>query len=117
MATTKTKSKTSSTGRGSAAAKAGARAKGGGASPKAGGGRPNGRAWKLERASVSRKSADRPRSNKYSESDIDERPASGERTRAWVGGYTRADGRKVKGHYRELGQTASSGNGGSRGKT
>ena len=61
-----------------------------------------GRAWKLERASVTVKGAGRPRSNKYSKSDNDERPAPHTRERVWVGGYTRADGVKVKGYYRAV---------------
>ena len=60
----------------------------------------SGRAWKLERASVHRKTQARPRSNKYSASDSTKRPAPGERDRVWVGGYTRADGTKVEGYYR-----------------
>ncbi len=60
-----------------------------------------GRAWKLERASVDR-SGKRPKSNKYSKSDQAERPRGGERNRAWIAGYTRSDGTKVKGHYRDL---------------
>ncbi len=61
-----------------------------------------GRAWKLERASVHTKGKSRPRSNKYAPADQDERPAPGTRSRVWVGGYTRSDGRKVAGHYRTL---------------
>jgi hypothetical protein len=64
---------------------------------------PSGRAWKLERASVHVPGRDRPRSNKYSPADSHKRPAPGERVRCWVGGYTRADGVAVKGHYRKLG--------------
>jgi hypothetical protein len=64
----------------------------------------SGRSWKLERASVEEQGKDRPRSNKYSNSDSDERPGTGERDRAWVGGYTRADGTQVKGHYRSIHQ-------------
>lgn len=56
--------------------------------------------WKNERASVSRKGAKSPRSNKYSKSDQTRRPRKGERSRVWVGGYQRADGTRVKGHYR-----------------
>ena len=56
--------------------------------------------WKNERASVSRKGSAKPRSNKYGKSDQTERPASGDRSRVWVGGYTRTDGTKVEGHYR-----------------
>jgi hypothetical protein len=63
---------------------------------------PRGRAWKMERASVDVAGKDRPRSNKYSESDSSERPEPGTRQRVWVGGYTRADGTQVKGHYRSL---------------
>lgn len=59
-----------------------------------------GRSWKLERASVHKNGKSRPRSNKYSGGDSDTRPAPGERERVWVGGYTRADGSKVHGHYR-----------------
>jgi len=59
-----------------------------------------GRAWKLERASVHVKGKSRPRSNKYSGSDSDTRPAPHTRIRVWVGGYVRADGTKVNGHYR-----------------
>lgn len=62
-----------------------------------------GRSWKLERASVSEKGVSRPRSNKYSGSDDSTKPGSGERDKAWVGGYTRADGTEVRGHYRKLG--------------
>jgi hypothetical protein len=64
--------------------------------------RKNGKRWKIERASVSRKSASRPRSNKYSRSDASERPDPGDRSRVWVGGYTRRNGTKVHGHYRSL---------------
>lgn len=60
----------------------------------------NGRSWKNERASVTAKSKNRPRSNKYSKGDSKKRPAAGSRDRVWVGGYTRADGSKVTGHYR-----------------
>ena len=116
MPTTKTKAKSSSAGRGSAGSKAGARGKGGATTKSGSNGRASGRAWKLERASVKRKGEDRPRSNKFSDNDSDKRPAPGERTRAWVAGYTRADGRKVKGHYREIGPAGASGNG-SRGKS
>jgi hypothetical protein len=59
-----------------------------------------GRSWKLERASVTARGKNRPRSNKYSKSDSDTRPAAGSRDRVWVGGYTRADGSKVSGYYR-----------------
>ncbi len=57
-------------------------------------------AWKLDRATVHRKGKPRPHSNKYSKSDHDEKPAPGTRSRIWVGGYVRADGRSVAGHYR-----------------
>jgi hypothetical protein len=60
----------------------------------------NGRSWKLERASVHRKSSGRPRSNKYSKSDDEVKAAPHSRSRVWVGGYTRSDGTAVKGHYR-----------------
>jgi hypothetical protein len=59
------------------------------------------RSWKLERASVNRQGKDRPRSNKYSKSDQTKRPAPHSRDQVWVGGYTRADGTRVKGYYRE----------------
>lgn len=59
----------------------------------------SGRAWKLERASVSVKGS-RPRSNKYSSSDSDSKPAPGSREKVWVGGYARADGSLVRGYYR-----------------
>ena len=59
-----------------------------------------GRSWKLERASVSQPGKSRPRSNKYSGSDDDTRPAPGTRERVWVGGYTKADGTKIAGYYR-----------------
>ncbi|VTT96720.1 unnamed protein product [Gemmataceae bacterium] len=64
------------------------------------------RSWKLERASVSVPGHSRPRSNKYSGGDSGTKPAPGSRERVWVGGYTRADGSKVKGYYR-----ATAGNG------
>ena len=63
-----------------------------------------GKAWKLERASVSVAGKSRPRSNKYSKSDSDKRPAPHSRSRIWVGGYTRADGQKVSGYYRGTGE-------------
>ena len=67
------------------------------------GGQKQGRAWKMERASVKNGGRAKPRSNKYRRTaDGDKKPVSGERERAWVGGYTRADGKKVKGHYREI---------------
>lgn len=59
-----------------------------------------GRNWKLERASVHIKGSSRPRSNKYSKSDADKRPAPHTRSKVWVGGYTRANGRRVEGHFR-----------------
>jgi hypothetical protein len=59
-----------------------------------------GRAWKMERASVSVKGESRPRSNKYSASDNDKKPAAGSRQKVWVGGYTKADGTEVHGYYR-----------------
>lgn len=60
------------------------------------------RSWKNERASVSRRGRNRPKSNKYSGSDQTTRPGSGERERVWVGGYTRSDCTKVSGHYRSV---------------
>jgi hypothetical protein len=59
-----------------------------------------GRAWKLERASVSRRGSERAKSNKYSKSDSKPAPPPGSRERVWVGGYQRADGTKVAGYYR-----------------
>jgi hypothetical protein len=59
-----------------------------------------GRGWKMERASVTVSGKERPRSNKYSKSDKDKKPAPGSRERVWVGGYVREDGTKVNGHYR-----------------
>ena len=59
-----------------------------------------GRAWKLERASVHVAGKTRPRSNKYSGGDSGKRPAAGTREQIWVGGYSRGDGTKIKGHYR-----------------
>jgi hypothetical protein len=61
--------------------------------------RSGGRAWKNERASVSKKNQSRPKSNKYSKSDTSTRPDSGSTARYWRAGYTRKDGTKVKGHY------------------
>jgi len=60
----------------------------------------SGRAWKMERASVTVPGQTRPRSNKYSGGDPSKKPEPGSRERVWVGGYTRADGTKVAGHYR-----------------
>ena len=91
MAATKCRTKNSTSGKGKSGAKTGTA------------GKSDGGAWKLERASVTTRGKKRPRSNKYSGSDRDKKPQPGERTRAWVGGYTRADGKKVKGHYREIG--------------
>lgn len=62
----------------------------------------SGRAWKLERASVTQQGRERPKSNKYSKSDKGSKPRAGERSRVWVGGYTRADGTRVEGYYREI---------------
>lgn len=59
-----------------------------------------GRAWKQERASVTVAGKSRPRSNKYSAPDSKKKPLAGTRERYWVGGYTKADGTKVKGYYR-----------------
>jgi len=60
--------------------------------------------WKLERASVHLKGRTRPRSNKYSGSDKDKRPAPHTRTKFWVGSYTRSDGVHVEGHFRFITQ-------------
>jgi hypothetical protein len=66
--------------------------------------KPSGRAWKMERASVNRPDRERPKSNKYSKTgDKDTKPEPGARQRVWVGGYTRADGTRVEGYYREIG--------------
>jgi hypothetical protein len=62
----------------------------------------SGRSWKMERASVSQRAKERPRSNKYSKSDTTERPGTGARQRVWVGGYTKQDGTKVGGYYRSV---------------
>lgn len=61
-----------------------------------------GRAWKMERASVNKQGASRPKSNKYSTNDTSKKPAPGSRQRVWVGGYTRQDGSKVEGYFREI---------------
>ena len=60
-----------------------------------------GRSWKMERASMTLNGRSRPRSNKYSKAD-GKTPAPGSRQRVWVGGYVRADGTKVSGHYRDI---------------
>ena len=57
------------------------------------------RAWKNERASVSKKNKSRPKSNKYSSSDKSRRPKADTSEQYWRAGYTRKDGTKVKGHY------------------
>ena len=59
-----------------------------------------GRAWKVDRASVSVEGEKRPRSNKYSGSDSTKEPAPGQRQRVWVGGYVRGDGTKIEGYCR-----------------
>lgn len=64
--------------------------------------KPKGRSWKLERASVHRKGGEKARSNKFSKSDLEQKPRPHSRSRVWVGGYTRSDGVVVKGHYRAL---------------
>ncbi len=51
------------------------------------------RSWKQERTT----------GRKYSGGDSDKKPAPGERKRIWVSGYTRADGTKVEGYYRDNG--------------
>jgi hypothetical protein len=63
-----------------------------------------GRNWKLERTHVTGRG--NSRSNKYSGGDSDQKPAAGTRQRVWVGGYKRADGTQVKGHYRTTGGNA-----------
>jgi hypothetical protein len=64
--------------------------------------RAKGKAWKLERASVHGKRATRPRSNKFSKSDREEKPVPHTRSKVWVGGYTRSDGTTVRGHFRVM---------------
>lgn len=60
----------------------------------------SGRSWKNERASVTKKSTTKSKSNKYRpSSDSSKRPAAGSGERYWRAGYTRKDGTKVKGHY------------------
>ncbi len=66
-----------------------------------------GRAWKLERASVTVAGQSRPRSNKYSKSDRTRKPPAGTRKRVWIGGYTRSDGVRVSGYYRGTPHAAS----------
>lgn len=63
------------------------------------------RRWKLERASVHRKRARRPRSNKFSGGDTEALPKKHERKNVWVGSYKR-QGRtkKVKGYFRRNAQ-------------
>jgi hypothetical protein len=60
-----------------------------------------GRAWKQERASVTLQS--RNRSNKYRPRPTDpgSAPPAGTRQKIWVGGYTKKDGTKVPGYFRE----------------
>ncbi len=58
--------------------------------------------WKLERACVHLKGMSRPRSNKYSGGDQDQRPAPHTRSKVWVGAYKRANGTRVEGHFRYL---------------
>jgi len=60
------------------------------------------RSWKGERASVNANGKSRPRSNRYSKSDSSRKPMAGSRERIWVGGYVRADGARVHGHYRSM---------------
>jgi hypothetical protein len=62
-----------------------------------------GRAWKMERAGVNKQNRSRSKTNKFSGGDTSPRPAPGSRQRVWVGGYTRADGTKVAGYYRDIG--------------
>jgi hypothetical protein len=50
----------------------------------------SGRAWKNERTT----------GRKYSKSDSKPEPASGDRSKFWVSGYTRRDGTKVEGYYK-----------------
>ncbi len=62
----------------------------------------SGQSWKMTRASVSVKNKTRPRSNKYSKHDTDEKPSAGTRSQVWVGAYDRPDGTHVKGYYRSI---------------
>lgn len=62
----------------------------------------SGRAWKLERASVHPAGSSRPRSNKYSGGDAGKKPGPGERSKVWIGGYTKKDGTRVDGYYRAV---------------
>ena len=96
MAAASSRTKNSTSGKAKTDAKTGTAGKSNG------GVRKSGRAWKLERTSVTRRGENRPTSNKYSDTDKDKKPGAGERTRVWVGGYTRADGKKVKGHFRKI---------------
>lgn len=67
-------------------------------------GAKRGRAWTMERASVSVPGKTRPRSNKYRAppADTSRRPPAGQRQKAWVGGYTKGNGTTVSGHYRRV---------------
>lgn len=58
--------------------------------------------WKMERASVSKQNHARAKSNKYSKNDAGDKPASGSRSRVWVGAYDRKDGTHVEGYFRSL---------------
>jgi hypothetical protein len=62
----------------------------------------SGKSWKMERASVNKKSRPRAKSNKYSKSDSDTKPGRGSRQRVWVGGYVKSDGARVAGYYRAV---------------
>lgn len=62
------------------------------------------RSWKLERASVHKKRAPRPRSNKFSGGDTEALPKPHARQQVWVGGYVKKDGTKIKGYMRRNGQ-------------
>ena len=98
MPTTNSKTKNGSAGRARNGSKRGSENKSG--SRGSSSNRASGRAWKMERASVTVKAKPRPRSNKYSRSDTGKKPAPNARARVWVGGYVRADGTKVQGYYR-----------------
>jgi len=62
-----------------------------------------GGAWKQERSSVSLPGRPRARSNKYRPRPTDptSAPPAGTRQKFWVGGYTKKDGTKVLGHFRD----------------
>lgn len=60
-----------------------------------------GRAQKMERTSNTKPMRAQPKSNKTAGKSSKSMPATD--SGAWVSGYTRADGTKVEGYYRETG--------------